>query len=303
MVMTRAAALHEYWPGVLEWFGEYDERETQYGQIYSTKSSNKAYEEFVMRFGLGLAVKKGELESVQFDDSGNAWRHRIENEGVGLGFILSREAIADGLYGDILERNVKNLRRSQMETREILAVDHLEGGFTTSVGGDAVTLFHAAHPLAGGGTFANRPTATADYSEQSLEAALITISQWTDERGFKVGITGQRSVVPPHLEYVAARLHQTQMRPGTADNDVNAMRVLGRLPQGAVVNHRLTSNRAWYIITSVTDDGQGMIHFDREPMEIFYREGGDNLAVKVLSYSRYAFGHGDPRGAYGMPAS
>lgn len=299
--INRTALREHLWPGILMWFDHtQNEVAPQYPELYTEKNSEKAYEEFVMNYNLGLGAEKPEGEGVTFDAGGHAWKHRVDMHAYALGYIITREAVEDNLYEDSAERFTRALGKSMRHTKEVRAADYYNGAFTTSVGGDGKPMCAHDHPLANGGTFANKPASAADFAEQTVENALITIQGWTDERGLLMAIRGRKVVVPTSLMFTAERVFKTQGRPGTSDNDVHALRSRGALPEGYAVNDFLTDPKAWFILTDIDE---GPMHFQRSPLDILNKDGGDTLSIKVLAYERYAFTHGDPRGIYGMPGS
>jgi len=301
-MINRAAFAKQMVPGLNKIFGDtYKEHDKQHTLIFTVETSDQAFEEDVMVQGFGAAVVKSEGASTSFDRMKELWTSRYDHETISLGFIITREAMDDGKYGKLSRRGTKALARSCADTRETKGANILNRGFnSTYKGGDQKELFATDHPLGGGGTWANEPSTAADLNETSLEEALIAISEWTDERGLKVKLRGMRLIVPPSLVFTAERLLKSDMRTGTGDNDVNAIKSTGMLPQGWSVNNWLTDPDAWFI---KTDCDQGLIHFNRVGLETKSEPGFDNDVMKYKTYERYSFGWSDPRGAYGTPGA
>jgi len=300
--INRAALAEHLWPGIIEFFGlEYEDYEEQYGYIFTTRSSRKAYEEYVMESGFGLAPGKEAGAPVIFDDAADTWKGRVQMEAYALGFVITREAVEDDQYFDLVPRYSRALKRSMVQTKEVRAASFYDGIFTTSQTGDGVSVVNSAHPLKNGDMFSNRASAIADLNETSLEAATIQIADFVDERGLRINCTPQRMVVPNGLQFTAERLMKTTGgRIGTGDNDISAMHTMGIIPDGYRLNNYLSDPRAWSLLTSV---GEGMTHWARTPLDVEEGDGQDNQVLKVLAYERYAFSCMDPRSIYGSPGT
>lgn len=299
--INRAQIAKNLWPGIAFHFGdEYKARPTQYTALFDTQKSNKAMEEMVQQYNFGLAPVKNPGASVAFDEAGNAWTVRVQHEAYALGFIVTREAVKDDQYFDLVPKYSRALKRSMRITKETRAAAYYSLAFSaTQPGGDGVALCANNHPLRSGGTLSNLGT-FGDLSEQSLEAALIAIQQWTDERGLQIAVTPRSLHIPPALQFVAERILASNQRVGTADNDTNAMRNMRMLPGGYEVNHYFTDPDAWFIRTDCPDS---MIHWEREALDIEQGDGMDNQVMKALAYERYSFVHADWRGVFGQPGA
>lgn len=300
--INRAAFAKMMVPGLNKIFGDtYKTHDEEHRAIFDVETSDQAFEEDVLVSGFGQAVIKAEGASTTYDRMKEAWTSRYDHVITSLGFIITREAVDDGKYGKLSQRGAKALARSCADTRETRGANVLNRGFNSSYkGGDQKELFATDHPLAGGGSWANEPATAADLNETSLEDALITISEWTDERGLKVRVRAQCLIVPPELGFTADRLLHTEQRTGTADNDINSIRHQGLLPKGWKTNHWLTDPDAWFI---KTDCDQGLIRFVRKPLETKSEPGFDNDVLKFKTYERDSFGWSNPRGAYGSPGA
>lgn len=300
--INRAAFAKAMVPGLNKLFGDtYSQYEQEHKAIFMEETSTQAFEEDVLISGLGEAVVKREGQSTTYDDMKEAWTSRYDHEATSLGFIITREAHDDGKYGSLARKGSKALARSMAHTTQTRGANILNRGFSSSyAGGDGKELFATDHPLSGGGTWRNEPTTAADLNETSLEDAIIAISEWTDERGLKVQIRGQRLVVPAELMFTAERLLKTELRTGTGDNDINAIKNMGLLPKGCAVNHYLTDPDAWFIITDCDD---GLKRFIRTRLETRAEPGFDNDVMKYKAYQRDSFGWSNPRGAFGSPGA
>jgi hypothetical protein len=300
MAINRAALREHLWPGILEFFGmEYADYQEEWSDIFTRRKSTKAYEEYVMESGFGLAPPKAEGAPIIFDEASDVWKGRVDMVAYALGFIITREAVNDDQYFDMVPRYTRALKRSMKITKEVRAAAFVDASFTTAKTGDGQPVLSTEHPLKYGGTFANTPDAHADLNETSLEAALIQIGEFVDERGLKIAVKGRKLVVPHALAFTAERLMKTTGgRIGTGDHDVAAFHTLGMLPEGYVVNHYLSDPAAWYIKTDVSE---GMTHWDREPLDLEEGDGSETQTMKVMAYERYAFSCIDPRSMWGMP--
>ena len=302
MAISRSQLVKELEPGLNALFGmEYDRYEGEHAEIFDTESSDRAFEEEVMLVGFGNAPTKSEGAGVDFDNANEAYTARYSHETVALAFALTEEAIEDNLYDRLGARYTKALARSMAHTKQVKAASVLNNAFNAAFsGGDGVELCSTAHPLVSGGTNSNRPTVAADLNETSLEAAVIGISQWTDERGLLIAAQPRKLIIPPALQFVATRLLDTDGRVGTADNDINALRNNGSIPEGYAVNHYLTDTNAWFLMTDVPN---GLKHFVRTPMSTSMDADFDTGNSRYKARERYSFGVSDPLGIYGSPGA
>ena len=302
MAINRAPLAKELEPGLNALFGlEYARYDNEAGEIFDTESSERAFEEEVMLSGFGSAPVKSEGSAVSFDDAQEAYTARYTHETIALAFSITEEAIEDNLYDRLASRYTKALARSMANTRQVKGASVLNNAFDSTVtGGDGKELCATDHPLVNNNDLRNEPSTAADLNETSLENALIDIAAFVDERGLKVSVRGMKLIVPPALQFVADRLLETTLRPGTSDNDVNAMRNMGMLPQGYVVNHYLTDTDAWFV---KTDAPRGFIHFERMPMSTKMEGDFDTGNVRYKARERYSFGYSDPRCVFGSPGA
>ena len=300
MAISRNQLVKELEPGLNALFGlEYKQYENQSAEIYTTESSDRAFEEEVMLSGFANALVKPEGSGVAFDQAQETFTARYTNETIALAFAITEEAIEDNLYDKLSSRYTKALARSMANTKQVKAVFPLIQGLPTTDNydsGDAVSLFSTAHPTLAG-VFSNTLATQADLNETSLEQALIDIAAMTDERGLKIAAKGVKMIVPPANQFTAERLMKSQGRVGTADNDINAVKSMGMIPSGYRVNNYLTDSDAWYIITDVPN---GMKHFDRAPLTTKMEGDFDTGNVRYKARARYVFGVSDPRGIFGV---
>ena len=307
MAISRAQLVKELEPGLNALFGlEYRQYADETTEIFDTESSDRAFEEEVMLSGFGNAAVKPEGQGVQFDDAQETFTARYTNETIALAFAITEEAIEDNLYDRLASRYTKALARSMASTKNVKGAAVLNNGFNnTFAGGDGVALFgndgagNTTHPTLAG-TFRNQPAVAADCNETSLEQGLIDISALTDERGLKIAARGTKMIVPPQLQFVADRLLNTEGRTGTADNDINAIKNMGMVSGGYVVNHYLTDPDAWFVKTDVPN---GLKHFSRSPIKTTMEGDFDTGNVRYKARERYVFGFSDPRGIYGNPGA
>ena len=307
MAISRAQLVKELEPGLNALFGlEYRNYADETTEIFDTESSDRAFEEEVMLSGFGNAAVKPEGQGVQFDDAQETFTARYTNETIALAFAITEEAIEDNLYDRLASRYTKALARSMASTKNVKGAAVLNNGFnSTFAGGDGVALFgndgagNTTHPTLAG-TFRNQPAVAADCNETSLEQAMIDISALTDERGLKIAARGTKMIVPPQLQFVADRLLNTEGRTGTADNDINAIKNMGMVSGGYVVNHYLTDPDAWFVKTDVPN---GLKHFSRSPIKTTMEGDFDTGNVRYKARERYVFGFSDPRGIYGNPGA
>ena len=298
MAISRAQLVKELEPGLNALFGlEYKRYENEASQIFDNESSDRAFEEEVMLSGFGTADVKPEGSGVQYDDAQETYTARYTHETVALAFALTEEAVEDNLYDRISSRYTKALARSMATSKQVKGAAVLNNAFATSGydGGDGESLCGNAHPTLNGNQ-TNIPTTNADLSEVSLEQALIDIASLQDERGLKIAAQGMKMVIPKELQFTAERIMKSQGRTGTADNDINALKSMGMVPQGFVVNHYLADTDAWFIKTDVPN---GMKHFVRAPLKTAMEGDFDTGNVRNKARERYSFGWSDWRGVYG----
>ena len=298
MAISRAQLVKELEPGLNALFGlEYKRYENEASQIFDNESSDRAFEEEVMLSGFGTADVKPEGSGVQYDDAQETYTARYTHETVALAFALTEEAVEDNLYDRISSRYTKALARSMATSKQVKGAAVLNNAFATSGydGGDGESLCGNAHPTLNGNQ-TNIPTTNADLSETSLEQALIDIASLQDERGLKIAAQGMKMVIPKELQFTAERIMKSQGRTGTADNDINALKSMGMVPQGFVVNHYLADTDAWFIKTDVPN---GMKHFVRAPLKTAMEGDFDTGNVRYKARERYSFGWSDWRGVYG----
>ena len=300
MAISRAQLLKELLPGLNALFGmEYARYGEEHKEIYETETSERSFEEETKLSGFSAAPVKNEGSAIAYDNGQEAWTARYNHETIALGFSLTEEAIEDNLYDSLSARYTKALARAMAYTKQVKAASVLNNGFTNSAqyyGGDGVPLFSASHPLVSGGTNSNIPSTPADLNETSLENAVIQIAAWTDERGLLIAAKPRKLVVPPSLQFVATRLLETELRVGTNDNDINALKNNGSIPEGFTINHFLTDTNAWFLTTDVPN---GMKHFVRTPLAQSMDGDFDTGNVRYKSRERYSFGWSDPLGMYG----
>jgi len=298
MAMSRAQLLKELLPGLNALFGmEYARYGEEHKEIFETESSERSFEEETKLSGFAAAPVKDEGSSISYDNGQEAWTARYNHETIALGFSLTEEAIEDNLYDSLSSRYTKALARAMAYTKQTKAAAVLNNGWTAGyTGGDGVVLFSTAHPLVSGGTNSNTPAVQADLNETSLEAAVIQIAGWTDERSLLIAAKPRKLIVPPALQFVATRLLETEKRVGTADNDVNAIVSNGSIPEGYTVNHWLTDTDGWFLTTDVPN---GMKHFVRSAMSTSMDGDFDTGNVRYKARERYSFGWSDPLGVFG----
>ena len=302
MAISRGQLVKELEPGLNALFGlEYKRYENQHAEIYSTESSDRAFEEEVMLSGFAQAQVKAEGSGVTFDNAQETYTARYSHETVALAFAITEEAIEDNLYDRLASRYTKALARSMANTKQVKAVNPLINGLPSGSfnSGDGVTLFNTSHPTVSG-TVSNTLATAADLNETSLEQSLIDIAAMTDERGLKIAARGVKMIIPSELQFTAERLMKSQGRVGTADNDVNAIVSMGMIPQGYRVNNFLTDTDAFYIITDVPN---GMKYFERSPIKTAMEGDFDTGNVRYKARERYSFGVSDFRGIFASPGA
>ena len=302
MAISRAQLVKELEPGLNALFGmEYDRYDREHEKIFSMESSDRAFEEEVMLSGFGSAPTKSEGSAVSFDDAQEVYTARYTMETIALAFSITEEAIEDNLYDRLAGRYTKALARSMSQTKQVKAAAVLNNAFdSTYTGGDGLELCSTAHTLANGNTFRNELSTAADLNETSLEQALIDIAGFVDERGLKVAVNGNRMIIPKELQFTADRLLESTLRPGTADNDINAIRNMGMLPEGYAVNHFINDTDAFFIMT---DAPNGLKGFNRSAVRTSMEGDFDTGNVRYKARERYAFGWSDPRGIFGSPGA
>jgi len=302
MAISRAQLLKELLPGLNALFGmEYSRYGEEHKEIYETETSERSFEEETKLSGFSAAPVKNEGSAIAYDNAQEAWSTRYTHETIALGFSITEEAVEDNLYDSLSARYTKSLARAMAYTKQVKAASVINNGFSsTYAGGDGVSLFNASHPLISGGVNSNTPSTQVDLNETSLEAAVIQIAAWTDERGLLIAAKPKKMVVPPALMFVAKRLLDTELRVSTADNDINAIKQMGAIPEGYCVNHFLTDTNGWYLTTDVPN---GMKHFVRTPLQNSMDGDFDTGNVRYKARERYSFGWSDPLGMWGSSGS
>ena len=302
MAISRAQLLKELLPGLNALFGlEYARYGEEHKEIYETEKSERSFEEETKLAGFSAAPVKNEGSAIAYDNAQEAFTSRYNHETIALGFSITEEAVEDNLYDSLSARYTKALARGMAYTKQVKAASVINNGFSASyVGGDGVSLFSTAHPLVNGGTNSNRPSTAADLNETSLEAAVIQIAGWTDEKGLLIAAKPRKLVIPVNLMFVATRLLETSLRVGTTDNDINALKNNGSIPEGYCVNHFLTDTNGWYLTTDVPN---GMKHFERMPLTNSMDGDFDTGNVRYKARERYSFGWSDPLGMFGSPGA
>jgi len=302
MAISRAQLLKELLPGLNALFGmEYARYGEQHKEIYEAETSERSFEEETKLSGFSAAPVKNEGTAIAYDNAQEAWSTRYTHETIALGFSITEEAVEDNLYDSLSARYTKSLARAMAYTKQVKAAAVLNNGFSGAyAGGDGVALFSVAHPLVSGGTNSNTSSTNADLNETSLEAAVIQIAAWTDERGLLIAAKPKKMIVPPALQFVATRLLETSLRVGTTDNDINALKNNGSVPEGYTVNNFLTDSNAWFLTTDVPN---GMKHFVRTPLQNSMDGDFDTGNVRYKARERYSFGWSDPLGMWGSSGS
>jgi len=303
MAISRAQMLKELLPGLNALFGlEYKKYEDEHTALYETESSERSFEEEVKLSGFGAAPVKNEGSAIQYDSAQESYTARYNHETIAMGFSITEEAMEDNLYDSLSARYTKALARAMAYTKQVKAAVPVNNGMPSGsfTSGDGVTLFNTAHPLVSGGTNSNTPSVAADLNETSLEQAVIDIAAFTDERGLLIAARPRKLIIPPALQFVATRLLETELRTGTADNDINAIRTNGAIPEGYSINHFFTDTDAWVIKTDVPN---GMKHFTRTKLETSMDGDFDTGNVRYKARERYSFGVSDPLGVYGSPGA
>jgi hypothetical protein len=304
MAISRAQLLKELLPGLNALFGlEYAKYGEEHKEIYETETSERSFEEETKLSGFGQAPVKNEGAAIAYDNAQEAFTARYTHETIAMGFAITEEAVEDNLYDSLSSRYTKALARGMAYTKQVKAAAVLNQGFTGSGNptyGDGQVLFSTAHPLVSGGVNSNTPSTPADLNETSLENAVIQIAAWTDERSLLIAAKPRKLIVPPSLMFVATRLLETELRVSTADNDINALKNNGSIPEGYTVNHYLTDTNAWFLCTDVPN---GLKHFVRTPMSTGMDGDFDTGNVRYKARERYSFGVSDPLGVFGSPGA
>ena len=302
MAISRSQLLKELLPGLNALFGlEYKRYGEEHKEIYEVETSERSFEEETKLSGFGQAPVKNEGSAIVYDNAQEAWTARYTHETIALGFSITEEAIEDNLYDSLSARYTKALARGMAYTKQVKAASILNNGFVGGpTYGDGKTLFATDHPLVNGATNSNRPSTGADLNETSLEAAVIQIAAWTDERGLLIAAKPRKLIVPPALMFVATRLLETELRVSTTDNDINALKNNGSIPEGYAVNHYLTDVNGWFLLTDVPN---GMKHFVRTPMQTGMDGDFETGNTRYKARERYSFGVSDPLGVFGSPGA
>ena len=302
MAISRAQLLKELLPGLNALFGlEYAKYGEEAAEIFETESYDRSFEEETKLSGFGAAPVKNEGAAIAYDNAQEAYTARYNHETISMGFSVTEEAIEDHLYDSLSARYTKALARAMAYTKQVKGAAILNNAFDSAFTyGDGVELCSTAHPLVSGGTNSNEPATGADLNETSLEAAVIQIAGWTDERGLLIAAKPRKLVVPSDLQFVATRLLDTELRVNTADNDINALRHNGSIPEGYTVNHYLTDTNAWFLLTDVPN---GLKHFVRTPMQTSMDADFDTGNSRYKARERYSFGVSDPLGIFGSPGA
>jgi len=309
MAISRAQLLKELLPGLNALFGlEYARYGEEHKEIYETEKSERSFEEETKLSGFGAAPVKNEGQAIAYDNAQEAFTARYSHETIALGFSITEEAVEDNLYDSLSARYTKGLARAMAYTKQVKAAGVVNNGFSQNyLGGDGVSLFgvnssgtRVGHPLVNGGVNYNSPTTGVDLNETSLENAVIQIAAWTDERGLLIAAKPRKLIVPPALQFVATRLLETELQTNTADNNINALKNNGSIPEGYSVNHFLTDSDAWFLCTDVPN---GMKHFVRAAMNTSMDGDFDTGNVRYKARERYSFGWSDPLGMFGSSGS
>jgi len=299
MAISRAQLLKELLPGLNALFGlEYASYGEEHKEFFEVETSERSFEEETKLSGFSAAPVKNEGQAIAYDNAQEAWTARYNHETIALGFSITEEAIEDNLYDSLSKRYTKALARAMAYTKQVKAAAVINQGFNSQyVGGDGVALFSSAHPLVNGGTNSNTFTTSPDLNETSLEAATIQIAAWTDERGLLIAAKPRKLVVPPSQMFVAKRLLDTELRVGTTDNDINALKSMGTIGEGFKVNHFLTDTHSWNLLTDVPN---GLKMFERIALQNSMDGDFDTGNVRYKSRERYSFGWSDPLGVFGV---
>lgn len=302
MAISRAQLFKELLPGLNKLFGlEYKKYEDEHTMVFSTENSDRSFEEEQKLSGLGAAPVKREGAAIAYDTAQEAWTSRYTHETIAMGFAITEEAIEDNLYDQLSARYTKSLARGMAYTKQVKAAAILNNAFSSSyLGGDGKELCATDHPLVSGGTNSNEPSVATDLNETALENAVIQIAAWTDERGLLIAARPRKLIIPPALQFVATRILQTEGRVGTADNDLNALKTNGAIPEGYGIMHHLTDTDAWFLTTDIPN---GLKHFVRAPLKTGMDTDFDTGNYRYKSRERYSFGWSDPLAIFGSPGA
>lgn len=302
MAISRANIFKELLPGLNALYGlEYKKYEDEHLEIFDVENSDRSFEEEQKLSGLGSAPVKPEGGAIYYDDAQEAWTSRYTHETIAMGFAITEEAIEDNLYDQLSARYTKALARSMAYTKQVKAAAILNNGFNSNfAGGDGVALLSSSHPLVGGGVNFNQPAVATDLNETALENAVIDVAGWTDERGLLIAARPVKLIIPPNSQFIATRILKSDLRVGTADNDVNALRTNGAIPGGWTVNHYLTDTDAWFLKTDIPN---GLKHFVRVAMKTGMDTDFDTGNYRYKARERYSFGWSDPLAVYGSPGA
>ncbi len=302
MAISRAQLMKELLPGLNALFGlEYKRYADEHTEIFDVENSDRSFEEELKLSGFGVAPVKMEGNGIAYDHAQEAWTARYTHETIALGFSITEEAVEDNLYDSLSARYTKALARAMAYTKQVKAAAILNNGFSSSfAGGDGKELLATDHPTVNGTVNSNEPAVAADLNETSLEDAIIQISKWTDERGLLIAARPVKMIIPVDLQWVATRLLKTELRVGTADNDINALKTNGAIPGGYTINHWLTDPDAWFLKTDVPD---GLKHFVRAPLKTGMDTDFDTGNYRYKARERYSFGWSDPLGIFGSPGA
>jgi hypothetical protein len=301
MAISRSQLLKELLPGLNALFGlEYAKYGEEHKEIFETETSDRSFEEETKLSGFGSAPTKAEGAAIEYDNAQEAFTARYTHETIAMGFAITEEAVEDNLYDSLSARYTKALARAMAYTKQVKGADILNNAFSGTTYGDGKALCVTDHPLVSGGTNSNTPAVAADLNETSLEAAVIQIAGWTDERGLLIAAKPKKLIIPPNLQFVATRLLETEGRVGTADNDLNAIKSNGVVPQGYTVNNYLTDTDNWFLTTDIPN---GLKHFVRSPMATSMDGDFDTGNSRYKARERYSFGVSDPLGLFGSPGA
>lgn len=297
MAISRAQLFKELLPGLNALFGlEYSQYQEEHKDIYAVETSERSFEEEQKLSGFGAAPVKPEGEGITFDNAQEVWSARYNHETIAMGFAVTQEAVEDNLYDALSARYTKALARAMAYTKQVKAAYPLNNGFSAYLAGDAVALFSTAHVLASGASISNKSATAADLNEAALEAAIIQIAAWTDERGLLIAARPKKLIIPPGLQFIAERLMKTQLRTDTANNDISAVVSMNSVPEGYRVNHYLTSSLAWFLLTDVPN---GMKMFERVALQTASDGDFDTGNMRYKARERYSFGVSDYLGIWG----
>lgn len=287
------------WPGVNAWYGKvYDEFKPEYVDLFEKNSSRRAYEEDVGVTGFGLASVKAEGAPITYDSLSQGYTTRYTHVVYASGFTITEEMVDDDLYDVIGKARAEALAFSMRQTKDVVGANIYNRAFSGSgvLYGDGKTMCASDHPNVSGGTWSNILTTAAALSEASLEQACIDLMKFTNDRGLRINVQPQSLHIPVDLVFEAERILKTDGRVNTANNDINALKVMGKFPNGIKVNHYFTSTTAWFIRTNVQN---GLKYFERKGDAFAADNDFDTSNAKFKATGRYSFGITDPRAIYG----